>query len=113
MTIPYEIDDEKKPLYPDFIIVRKDEDAGYIIDILEPHGDQFADNINKAKGLADYANKNPGIGRIQLIREVKDSIGNKKYKRLDMSKSLIRDKVIKAANNDELNHIFDTDAFFM
>lgn len=113
LTIPYEIDDEKKPLYPDFIIVRKDADEGYIVDILEPHGDQFADNINKAKGLADYANKNPGIGRIQLIREVKDSIGNKKYKRLDMSKSLIRDKVIKAANNDELNHIFDTDAFFM
>lgn len=113
LTIPYEIDDEKKPLYPDFIIVRKDVEARYIIDILEPHGDQFADNINKAKGLADYANKNPGIGRIQLIREVKDSIGNKKYKRLDMSKSLVRDKVIKATNNDELNHIFDTDGFYM
>ena len=113
LTIPYEIDGEKKPLYPDFIVVRKDEESGYIIDILEPHGDQFADNLNKAKGLAEYANKNPGIGRIQLIREVKDAIGNKKYKRLDMSKSLVRDKVIKASNNDELNHIFDTDGFYM
>ena len=113
LTIPYEIDDEIRPLYPDFIIVRKDETFGYVIDILEPHGGQFADNINKAKGLAEYANKCPGIGRIQLIREIKDAMGNKKYKRLDMTKSLIRNKIIKAKDNDELNHIFDKEGICM
>lgn len=113
LTIPYEINDEIKPMYPDFIIVRKDDNFGFVIDILEPHGDQYADNMNKAKGLAEYANKNTILGRIQLIREIKDAWGNKKFKRLDMNQSLVRDKVLKAKSNEELNHIFDTDGFFM
>lgn len=111
LTIPYEIDGEKKAAYPDFIIVRKDDITGYVIDILEPHGDQFADSLNKAKGMADYANHNPGIGRVQMIREVRDALGYKKYRRLDLSQSLVRDKVLKATNNDEFNHIFDENGF--
>jgi len=43
----------------------------YIIDALESHGGQFADNLGKAKGLALYAADKPGIGRVQLIREIK------------------------------------------
>ena len=31
----------------------------------------------------------------------------------DMSMSAVRDKVSRAINNDELDHIFDTDGFFM
>ena len=80
LTIPYEIDGEKKAAYPDFIIVRKDDITGYVFDILEPHGDQFADSLNKAKGMADYANHNPGIGRVQMIREVRDALGTKNTK---------------------------------
>ena len=34
---------------------------------------------------------------------------NQKFKRLDMSKTAIRDKVIHAINTDELDHIFDID----
>lgn len=65
------------------------------------------------KGFAEYARKNPGVGRIQLIREMKDATGNKRYKRLDMSQSAVRDKVLCATTNDEIDHIFDTDGFFM
>jgi hypothetical protein len=36
-----------------------------------------------------------------------------KFKRLDMSKSAIRDKVKQAMNDDELTHIFNTDGFCM
>lgn len=39
----------------------------------------------------------------------KDAVGNHKFKRLDMSKTAIRDKVSHAINTDELDHIFDTD----
>ena len=63
--------------------------------------------------MAEYARQNPGIGRIQLIREMKDAAGNKRYKRLDMSKSSVRDKVLYAITSDEIDHIFDTDGFFM
>lgn len=35
------------------------------------------------------------------------------FKRLDMAMSAVRDKVSHAMTNDELDHIFDTDGFFM
>ena len=109
LCIPYEIDGEIRPAYPDFIIVRKDRVLGYIVDILEPHSPDFKDNLGKAKGFAEYAKQNPGVGRIQLIRMSKNAAGNHKFKRLDMSKTAIREKVSHAINTDELDHIFDTD----
>lgn len=113
LCIPYEMDNETKPAYPDFIIVRKDAISGYVIDILEPHNPEYIDNLGKAKGFAEYARQNPGVGRIQLIRMAKDISGKNRFKRLDMSMSAVRDKVSRAINNDELDHIFDTDGYFM
>ena len=109
LCIPYEIDGEIKPTYPDFIVVREDERLGYVIDILEPHSPDFKDNLGKAKGFAEYARQNPGVGRIQLIRMSKDAVGKNQFKRLDMNQSVIRDKVSHAINTDELDHIFDID----
>ncbi len=111
LCIPYEIDSEKRPTYPDFLIIRR-EGSDYIVDILEPHDPTRVDNLGKAKGFAEYARQNPGVGRIQLIRMKQDSVGNEKAFRLDMSKSSVRDKVSRCASNDELNHIFDSDGFF-
>ena len=109
LCIPYEIDGEIKPTYPDFIVVRRDKRVGYVIDILEPHSPDFKDNLGKAKGFAEYARQNPGVGRIQLIRMSKDALGKNQFKRLDMYRTAIRDKVSHAINTDELDHIFDTD----
>ena len=109
LCIPYEINGEIKPTYPDFIIVREDERLGYVIDILEPHSADFKDNLGKAKGFAEYARQNPGVGRIQLIRIGKDAAGRNQFRRLDMYKTAIREKVSCAINTDELDHIFDTD----
>ena len=106
LTIPYEINGTIKPMYPDFIIVRKDDEE-YLIDILEPHGSQYADSLNKAKGMAKYADNNPVISRIQMIREMSDPFGNKKYRRLDLSKSNVREKVLKASDHDEFDSIFE------
>ena len=111
LCIPYEIDGEKKPTYPDFLIIRRDG-SEYVVDILEPHDPTRQDNLGKAKGFAEYARQNPGVGRIQLIRVQRDSVGRERAFRLDMSKSSIRDKVSRCASNDELNHIFESDGFF-
>jgi type III restriction enzyme len=113
LCIPYEMGGEQKPAYPDFVIIRDDEDGEYVIDILEPHDPTRIDNLGKAKGFAEYARQNPGVGRIQLIRMGKDAAKNKRFKRLDMAKSAVRDKVSHAMTNDELDHIFETDGFFM
>lgn len=113
LCIPYEMGGEQKPAYPDFVIIRKDGDEEFVIDILEPHDPTRIDNLGKAKGFAEYARQNPGVGRIQLIRKGKDAAGHGRFKRLDMARSAVRDKVSHAMTNDELDHIFETDGFFM
>ena len=113
LCIPYEMGGEQKPAYPDFIIIRKDGDEEFVIDILEPHDPTRIDNLGKAKGFAEYARQNPEVGRIQLIRKGKDAAGHDRFKRLDMARSAVRDKVSHAMTNDELDHIFETDGFFM
>lgn len=113
LCIPYEMGGEQKPAYPDFVIIRRDADSNYIIDILEPHDPTRIDNLGKAKGFAEYARQNPEVGRIQLIRMGKDAAGKNRFKRLDMAMSLVRDKVSRAMTNDELDHIFEIDGFFM
>ena len=112
LCIPYEINGEIKPTYPDFLIVRSDPVLNYIIDILEPHNPDYKDNLGKAKGFAKYAEAEPKIGRIQLIRTGKDPAGKIRFKRLDLSQGAVRDKVLKAQNTDEFDHIFETDGIF-
>ncbi len=113
LCVPYKIGGIDKPAYPDFIVIRKDIASGYVIDLLEPHDPSRTDNLGKAKGFAEYARQNPGVGRIELIRMAKDGAGKKRFKRLDMSKSIIRDKVSNVMTNDELDHLFDTDGTFL
>ncbi|NLT09580.1 MAG: hypothetical protein GXY08_08770 [Ruminococcus sp.] len=81
-------------------------------DFLEPHRANEKDNIGKAKGFAAYAKENPGVGRIQLIRLEKDITGKPRFKRLDMTMSEVREAVLSAINNDELDHLFDKFGMF-
>lgn len=106
ICVPYKLDNEDKPKYPDFIIVRRDGD-GFRLDILEPHGDQFTDNLAIAKGLANYAVHAPMFGRIQLIRVVDGPGNTKKLLRLDLTNSLLREKVLHANTNEELKNLFN------
>src|SRR5699024_9259062 len=85
LTILYFDGKYYKPMYPDFLIIRKDPVLKYIIDILEPHSPDFDDNL--------HANNNPGIGRIQLIRKLTSGRNRNKYIRLDLSKSAVRESV--------------------
>lgn len=110
LCIPYEMSGDIRATYPDFLIVRRDDRLGYVIDILEPHGAQYKDNLGKAKALAEYAEAEPRIGRVQMIRQEKDSAGRDCFKRLDMTKGQIRQKVLAAINTDELDHIFETES---
>ena len=108
LCLPYTIAGEKKSFYPDFLIIRSDPDLDYVVDILEPHGDQFADNLPKAKALAEYAKKEDRIGRIQLIHKNTGVGGVSQFRRLDLTDLAVRDKVLRANNDDELKNIFYT-----
>ena len=105
LCLPYEINGETKSFYPDFLIVRSDPMVDYVVDILEPHGQQYTDNLPKAKALAEYAKKEDRLGRIQLIRKTTDA-GGSKFIRLDLTDIVVQDKVLRASNDDELNNIF-------
>lgn len=108
LCLPYDINGEKKSFYPDFLIVRRDSMLGYVVDILEPHGNQYADNLPKAKALAEYAKAEERIGRVQLIHKTIDA-GGSKFTRLDLTDIAVREKVLRAMSNEELDHIFNTD----
>lgn len=100
LCMPYEMNGQIRAMYPDFIIIRKDA-PGYLIDILEPHDQTRTDNLPKAIGLAKYAARNPGAGRIQLIH-----MNGGALRRLDLSRSQVRDRVLIASSDHDLNNVF-------
>jgi len=101
LALPYEYRGQVKPMYPDFLVLRKE--AGHlVVDILEPHGDQFADTYAKAKGLAQFAAKHAAnFGRIEFIR-----ISDGEIMRLDLADSVNRAKVLSVDSNQALDLIF-------
>ena len=111
LCLPYEKNGETKSFYPDFLIVRR-VDGDYVIDILEPHGDQYADNLPKAKALARYASKDDRFGRIQLIHKTGTAAGSK-FIRLELTDFVVRGKVLSANMDDELKNIFTNYGVFM
>ncbi len=113
LRLPYEQNGEARSFYPDFLIIRSDPATGYVLDILEPHGDQYSDNLPKAKALAEYAKREARIGRIQLIRKSTDAGGNSRFKRLELTDIAVREKVLHATTTDDLDRIFVTDGFFI
>ena len=105
LCLPYDMNGEKKSFYPDFLIVRSDPMVDYVIDILEPHGNQYSDNLPKAKALAEYAKNEDRLGRIQLIHKTSDA-GGSHFIRLDLTDIAVRDKVLHADRDEELINIF-------
>jgi type III restriction enzyme len=101
LAIPYERQGETRPMYPDFLIVRE-ENGHPVVDILEPHGNHFADSHAKAKGLAQFAAKHAShFGRIELIRVMDGEI-----KRLDLADGTIRRSVLLVDSNQALDLLF-------
>lgn len=115
LCLPYDKGGVKKGFYPDFLIVRQyisGGDVKYVVDILEPHGNQYADNLPKAKALAEYAKKEDRLGRIQLIHKTATATGSK-FIRLDLTDRENQEKVLLANTDDELSNIFTTNGITM
>lgn len=111
LEIPYEVDGITTAMFPDILVVRADA-QGYIFDILEPHDPSRKDNYPKAVGLAKFAQKHwDKFGRIQLIRLKKGLDGREHFYRLDMGKTTVRNMVRGITSNEELDRIFDSEAF--
>lgn len=103
LCIPYEQNGVTKAMYPDFLLVSNSSE-GYVLDILEPHGGQFADSLAKAKGLARYAQEELAPGRILLIREKTGRKGQ--YHCLDMTRHEVRTRVLAMNDDGSLEDVF-------
>ena len=103
LTIPYTLGPEKRPMYPDFLVFRKQGDE-IVADILDPHSLSQADAIDKAKGLAEFARQHGDkFGRIELIIKPRDE-----PLRLDLNRDSIRDRVLNLTTNQQLAELFET-----
>ena len=97
-------------MFPDMIIVRRDG-QGFQFDILEPHDSSRSDNLAKAVGLAEFAEKHWDLfGRIQLIRKQRGADGVERYYRLDMGNTAVRNKVLPITSNTQLDQVFAEEA---
>ncbi|WAR45109.1 DEAD/DEAH box helicase [Methylomonas rapida] len=100
-TIPYEYNGAVQPMFPDFLVIRKQDDV-LIVDVLEPHGSALADSWAKAVGLAKFASKHGDrVGRIELIR-----VEGSHIKRLDVNDNHNRQKVLAVNSNQHLDQLF-------
>ncbi|MBT8420543.1 MAG: DEAD/DEAH box helicase family protein [Gammaproteobacteria bacterium] len=110
LEIPYRDGGEVKPLFPDFVVARKDA-KGFLFDILEPHDPALKDNAAKAVGLAEFAEKHGYLfQRIQLIRKVRGAGGGERYRRLDVGNAAVRREVLAVESNHQLDRIFENKA---
>lgn len=110
LCIPYEYGNETHRMYPDFLIVRKIGN-GYEYGLLEPHRDDKKDNLAKAKGLVKYAQECPNVDRIQMLRKVKNSNGERML-RLEFTSLAVQEKVMSCVTDADFDKVFNAEGFF-
>lgn len=110
LCIPYEYGNETHRMYPDFLIIRKNGN-GYEYGLLEPHRDDKKDNLAKAKGLVKYAQECPNVDRIQMLRKVKNSTGERML-RLEFTSLAVQEKVMSCVTDADFDKVFIAEGFF-
>ena len=99
LCVPYEMGSDWKGCYPDFLFVRRKGDS-LVCDIIDPHLHTLDDAVDKAKGLARFAERHgytSPFGRIELLAEV-----DGQRRRLDLQDDKTREAVKKINSRDAL-----------
>jgi len=97
LGVSYEFDTDTKIMRPDFIFFAE-QDGGVVVDIVDPHGVQFADALAKLQGLARYAESHAGVyRRVEAIAKVG---GNLRV--LDLTRDEVRQAVAAASSAESL-----------
>jgi len=106
LAIPYtKSTGEVAPMYPDFLVFRRDGAGGVLADIIDPHGLHLEDAPAKAKALAEYAQKHgSAFGRILMMVYDKDQ---ERHVTLDLRRSEIRNQVRTVTTTAHLQSLFD------
>jgi type III restriction enzyme len=101
-TVPYRHGGRDKPHYPDFIVFRRH--GGTILpDVLEPHSLAWEDTVEKARGMAEFAQRHGELfGRIDMLAEIKG-----RTCRLALNDLATRDAVLKVEGANGLRTLFE------
>lgn len=110
LCIPYQQGNETHRMYPDFIIVRKDDNNGYDFALLEPHRDDKKDNLAKAKGLIKYAQECTAFSRIQMMRKRHSASGDKML-RLELTSMEVQKKIMDCITEEDFEMVFNSKGF--
>ena len=108
LCIPYDYGGETHRMFPDFLIVRKNEYGNYEYGLLEPHRDDKKDNLAKAKGLVKYVQACPNVDRVQMLRKMKTSSGEKML-RLEFTRLSVQVKVMKCVEESDFDKVFNAE----
>lgn len=98
LGVAYQNGDEVKIVRPDFLFFAESPSGAVVVDIVDPHGIQFADAMPKLQGLARYAETHPGVYR--RIECVAESGG--RLRRLDLTRTEVRKAVAEAKDAKNL-----------
>lgn len=91
---------------PDLVVLHPHGDE-LVASILEPHDPGRDDNFEKAVGLAEFAGKYGHLfDRIELIRKQAAASGGKMFKRLNLNRETVRQKVLPVTSNPQLDAVF-------
>jgi type III restriction enzyme len=102
LCVPYEIDGEERAMFPDFLVVRNQENR-LIVDIVDPHAINLADAPAKAAGMAKFAAKHADkFGRIELIMA-----DGRTTKTFDLTNETIRNKIRGIKLQEQMKRVFD------
>lgn len=100
LCVPYEVDGEDRPMYPDFLVLRSVR-RRLVVDIVDPHSINLADAPAKAAGLARFAARHADqFGRIELI--MTDGTASRAF---DLTTESVRSKIAGLKLPDQMKRL--------
>ena len=97
LGIVYDYAGKTEIMRPDFLFFSKGVDGEIVADIVDPHGEHFAESLPKLRGLADYTEKHGTYyGRIEAVAKLDGS-----YRVLDLKLAEVRDLVRRKTSAKE------------
>jgi type III restriction enzyme len=104
LCVPYLEGTTPHPMYPDILIVRREDDR-LVVDIIDPHDHTAGDAADKARGLAEYAKLHGYlVGRIDLVAKI-----GGKLRRLHLKDASTRAKVAAVTTPKALELLYPND----
>ena len=103
VRVPYFLEQGYGKLYPDFVVVHRDDDGDLRASIVDPHGHHLADASSKLRGLASYAHEH-GDAFARIIGVIQDKNG--KFRMLDLKDATVRHELKDVSSQEAIEALF-------